>query len=291
MMRGARVRASITGASLAFPAALLVLVLMIAPFLMLARDSFNHFDPVAAMQSAVTLENYTAFFSDPYYRGILATTLEVAGVSTVLALLLGLPTAYLIARGSERLKRICVVLLVLPLLIGSVVRGAGWMILLGHAGILNWLLLKAGWIEQPLQLLYTRQAVIVATLAAVLPYVILSLQSVLEGVDLSIEEAAQNLGANSWTRFFRIVSPLAAPGVAAAAMLVFILCMNSYATPVLLGGNAAAMMAPAVYDQFSRASDWPFGSAMAVILMLVTLAVALAANRLIHARYVKTMLS
>jgi putative spermidine/putrescine transport system permease protein len=112
---------------------------------------------------------------------------------------------------------------------------------------------------------------------------------VLEGIDFSVEEAAQNLGANFFTTFRRIVVPIAAPGVAAGTMLVFILCMNAYATPVLLGGSGITMMAPAVYGQITRASNWPFGAALALILVVATLLIALCSNWLIHRRYVKTM--
>ena len=108
--------------------------------------------------------------------------------------------------------------------------------------------------------------------AVVMPYLILTLQSVLEGMDLSVEEAARNVGASFFTTLRRIVLPIAAPGVAAGTMLVFILCMNAYATPVLLGGSGLTMMAPALYDQITKASNWPFGAALSFLLMYATFA-------------------
>ncbi|HTK00273.1 MAG TPA: ABC transporter permease, partial [Bordetella sp.] len=182
-------------------------------------------------------------------------------------------------------------LLVFPLMVGSVVRAAGWMVILGNAGIVNAVLKRLGLIDQSLQLMYTPTAVVVGTTAVVMPYLILTLQSVLEGMDFSVEEAARNLGADFFTTFRRVVLPIAAPGVAAGTMLVFILCMNAYATPVLLGGTGLTMMAPALYDQITRASNWPFGAAMALILVCATLLLALLSNWLIHRRYVKTMAS
>lgn len=122
-----------------------------------------------------------------------------------------------------------------------------------------------------------------------MPYLILILQSVLEGIDLSVEEAAQNLGAGFLVTLRRVVIPLAAPGIATSTVLVFILCMNAFATPVLLGGTGIMMMAPALYQQMTRASNWPFGAALALILVLTTLVIALLMNWLIHRRYVKTM--
>jgi len=279
------------GAGLAFPAALVVLLIIMVPLLQLVRYSFNHFDPTEMMQQAFTLENYTKFFADPYYRDVFLTTVGVAALCTVLALVLGFPVAYFLARTDSRHKSLYVILLVFPLMVGSVVRAAGWMVILGNAGIVNAVLKRLGLIDQSLQLMYTPTAVVVGTTAVVMPYLILTLQSVLEGMDFSVEEAARNLGADFFTTFRRVVLPIAAPGVAAGTMLVFILCMNAYATPVLLGGTGLTMMAPALYDQITRASNWPFGAAMALILVCATLLLALLSNWLIHRRYVKTMAS
>jgi putative spermidine/putrescine transport system permease protein len=279
------------GPGLAFPATLVVLLVMLVPVLQLARYSLNHFDPTDLMQAAFTFENYAKFFGDPYYRDIFGTTLWVAALCTVLSLVLGFPVAYMLARTQSRHKSLLVILLVFPLIVGNVVRAAGWMVALGNAGVLNVVLQRLHLIDKPLTLMYTPTAVVIGTTAVVMPYLILTLQSVLEGMDLSVEEAARNLGANAFTTFRRVVLPIAAPGVAAGTMLVFILCMNAYATPVLLGGSGLTMMAPALYDQITRASNWPFGAALAVILVGGTLVIALLSNWLIHRRYVKTMAS
>lgn len=276
------------GMSLAFPASIIVLMVIVVPITMLFRYSFNHFDAPQMVQS-FTLENYFKFFQDRYYRDVFRNTLYVASVSTVLALVLGFPVAYFLAKSQSRYKSLFIILLVFPLLVGNVVRAAGWMVILGHAGFVNFVMQWLGLIDQPVKLMYTPFAVIVGTTGVVLPYLILTLQSVLEGIDFSVEEAAQNLGASFFTTFRRIVLPIAAPGVAAGTMLVFILSMNAYATPVLLGGTGITMMAPALYDQMTRASNWPFGSALALILVVATLAMALLSTWLIHRRYVKTM--
>ena len=282
---------SVLGAALAFPASLVVLVIMMVPLVMMLRYSFNQYDPVQMMKAGFTLENYVKFFSDRYYRAVFADTFMVAAACTVLALVLGFPVAYFLARTRTRHKSLLIILLVFPLLVGNVVRAAGWMVVLGNAGFVNAVLMHLGVIEQPLKLLYTPLAVVIGTTAVVMPYMILTLQSVLEGVDFSIEEAARNLGAGSATTFWRITLPIVLPGVAAGTMLVFILCMNAYATPVLLGGSGITMMAPALYQQIARASNWPFGAALAGILIVATLCMALASNWLIHRRYVRTMAS
>lgn len=233
------------GALLAVPASLIVILVIVLPALQLFRYSFNHYEAGQMMQAAFTLENYVRFFSERYYLNILGDTLKVAAVCTLLSLLLGFPVAYFLARTQSRYKSILVILLVFPLLVGNVVRAAGWMVILGNAGFMNALLMATGIIDQPVRLLYTPLAVIMGTTGVVLPYMIITLQSVLEGIDRSVEEAARNLGANNARAFLRVTLPMSAPGVAAGTMLVFILCMNAYATPVLLGGTSLTMMAPA----------------------------------------------
>lgn len=283
-------RGRLLGASMAFPASIVVLVVVVIPILMLFRYSFNQFD-AAQMKAAFSLENYVKFFADPYYRQVFFTTVGIAALCTSLALVLGFPVAYFLAKTQSRFKSLFIILLVFPLLVGNVVRAAGWMVILGNAGVVNSILVGLGVFHEPIRLLYTRGAVVVGTTAVVLPYFVLSLQSVLEGIDFAVEEAARNLGAGFFTTFRRVVLPIAAPGVAAGTVLVFILCMNAYATPVLLGGSGLTMMAPALYDQITKGSNWPFGSAIALVLVCATLAMALLSNWLIHRRYVRTMAS
>jgi putative spermidine/putrescine transport system permease protein len=268
-----------------------VLIIIMLPVLLMFRYSFNYHDAVDIMREGFTLENYVKFFSDAYYRGVFFDTVKIAAICTSLALLLGFPVAYFLAKTQTKHKSLLIILLVFPLMVGNVVRAAGWMVVLGNAGVINAILVWSGAVEQPIKLLYTPLAVVIGTTAVVLPYMILTLQSVLEGIDFTVEEAAQNLGANFVTTFFRVVLPIAAPGVAAGTVLVFILCMNAYATPVLLGGSGITMMAPALYGQIAKASNWAFGSSLALILVVATMLMALVSNWLIHRRYVKTMAS
>lgn len=278
------------GVSLAFPASLMVLIVMVVPILMLFRYSFNQFDS-AAMIESFTLDNYRRFLDDPYYWNVFLNTLYVAAVCTGLALVLGFPVAYFLAKSQSRYKSLFIILLVFPLMVGNVVRAAGWMIILGNAGFVNHVMQWLGLIDAPLKLMYTPLAVIIGTTGVVLPYLILTLQSVLEGIDFSVEEAAQSLGANFFTTFRRVLLPIAAPGVAAGTVLVFILCMNAYATPVLLGGSGITMMAPALYDQITKAANWPFGATLAVVLICATMVMAVLSSWFIHRRYVRTMVA
>ncbi|PLZ02378.1 ABC transporter permease [Burkholderia sp. WAC0059] len=288
---GAGAARAAVGPALALPASLVVLFATVIPALLLFRYSFNHYDPALLMRTAFTFENYVKFVKDPYFFAVLWSTVWMSFVCTLFSLVLGFPLAWALARTQSRFKSLLVTGLVFPMLVGGVVQMVGWMVILGNAGVVNSVLVALHLADRPLRLLYTPLAVMLGLTAYVLPYMVLTLQGVLEGIDFSIEEAARNLGAGPLRTFVRIVVPVAAPGVAAGAMLVFILCMNGYVTPVLLGGTGITMMAPTVYDQISHVSNWPFGAALALVLMVTTLALALGSNFLIHRNYAKTMAS
>lgn len=270
--------------ALILPASVLVVALMVAPLLVLARYSLNIYSPTELMIEAFTGRNYLAAVMDPYYRAVMGTTLWVAALCTTIALVAGFPAAYALARMRGRWKSVLVLVTVFPLMVGNVVRSAGWMTLLGNSGVVNAGLKAMGLTTGPVQLIYTPGAVVAGIVTIVLPYMILTLAAVIEGIAPALEEAAGNLGARPFTVFRRVVLPLAAPGVAAGCALVFILCMNAFATPVLLGGPQFQMMAPAVYDQFVRATNWPFGAALAFILLGVTMTLALVGSALVARR-------
>jgi putative spermidine/putrescine transport system permease protein len=272
---------------LAVPATLLVLMILGLPLVLLFRYSLNQYDRYDMMREALTLDNYAAIFRDAFFRNVLMRTILVAAMSTAVALVLALPVAYFIARAPARFKSALIILVVFPLLVGNLVRAAGWMAVMGNRGFVNQLLLGLGLIDEPLEILYTPTAVVIGIIAVVLPFMTLSLQSVLEQIDPSLEEAAGNLGARPFTAFRRVVLPLAMPGVIAGTVLVFILCMNAYATPVLLGGPRFHMMAPQVYEQITGQSNWPFGGALAFILMGTTLVLTVASTQLMQKSYAR----
>ena len=277
-------RPTLGAVALLLPAALLLCVMMIAPMSMLFRYSLDRFSPTELMIAAVTADNYRAAVSDPYYRDVLGTTLRVALISTALALAGGFPAGYALARIQGRWKGALMLLTIFPLVVGNVVRSAGWTAILGNSGMINGALRALGLIQEPLKLMYTEGAVIAGIVTLVLPYMILTLASVIEGIPRTLEEAAANMGAPPLTVFRRVVLPLALPGVVAGSALVFVLCMNSFATPVLLGGARFKMMAPAVYDQFVTTTNWPFGAALAFLLLAVTLALTLTGSALLQRR-------
>lgn len=276
-------------ALLVVPATLVVVVLLWAPMLLLARVSLNRFDPIQLMVEAVTFDNYARAVADPYYRSVMLTTIVVAALCTLVSLVLGFPVAYWLARTRTRFKGLIIIATVLPLLVGNVVRAAGWVALLGTKGAINVGLMSIGVISVPLEMLYTSGAVVVASVAVVLPYMILALSGVIEAIPRDVEEAASNLGAGALTVAFRVLLPLALPGVLAGTVLVFILCMNAYATPVLLGGPSFKMMAPAIYDEFVRANNWPVGASLAFLLLLTSIVLTVVFGRMLARRLERTV--
>jgi len=267
------------------PATVAVALGLLVPLAILFRYSLNRFVPGRLMVEALTPENYVKFFTDPYYVAVLLRTLRVAGICMALCLALAFPLAYALARTRSRWKSVLIMLVVLPLFVGNAVRAAGWMVMFGSRGLLNTLLGAAGLIHQPLQLMYTEGAVIVGITAVNLPFMVLALSSVIEGIDPALEEAALNLGARPLAVFRRVILPLAMPGVLAGTILVFILGMNAYATPILLGGPRFQMMGPVIYGQFAGQNNWPFGAALSFVLMAATLLLSAASHLVVQRRY------
>jgi putative spermidine/putrescine transport system permease protein len=275
----------LTAAALITPATIFIAVGLLAPLAFLLRYSVNEFEPTKKMMvEAFTFANYVKFFVDPYYSAILWTTVRIAVMVTAACLVLGFPLAYVVARTQSRFKNLLIISIVLPLFVGNSVRAAGWMVVFGNKGFVNAGLMGMGILSQPLEIMFTERAVIIAIIAVNLPFMVLSLQAVIEGIDRSVEEAAFSLGAPPAAMFCRILWPLALPGILAGTILTFILAMNAYATPFLLGGPLFKMMAPLIYNEFTQKTNWPFGGATAFILMSVTLLLTLAANLIIQRR-------
>ncbi len=275
-----------TAAALVLPSTLLVFLFLVLPLLLLFRYSLNRFVPGQFMVEALTAANYVKFVSDPYYVGVLKTTLVVAVAVTALSLAAAFPVALMLVRAGERAKSLLVLAVVLPLFVGNAVRAAGWMVALGQQGLVSGLAQALGLRDKPIDLMFSTTAVVIGILSVNLPFVVLTLESVLEGIDRAAEEAALSLGATPFGVWRLVTLPLAVPGLLAAGILSFILTMNAYATPVLLGGPRFQMMAPRVADEILNQTNWPFGAALAFVLMAVTLALTAAVNFFVGRRYI-----
>ncbi|KJC50416.1 ABC transporter permease [Bradyrhizobium sp. LTSP885] len=272
-------------ALLVLPACLLVLGLLIGPMLLMFRISLNRFSPTQLMIEAFSFENYARAAADPYYQEVILTTLGMALLCTALTLIIAFPAAYWVGRLQSSWKSLVVIATLFPLVVGNVVRSAGWMALFTRDGLINAVLLKVHVISEPLTLMYTPKAVVFGIIAVVLPYMILTIASVIESIPRDLEDAAANLGASALQTFWRVILPLSAPGVAAGSILVFVLCMNTYATAVLLGGPRFKMMAPAIFDQFVRGNNWPMGAALAFMLLALTMSFTIVGSIAFARRY------
>ncbi len=257
--------------SLIGPTTILMTIMFLLPLLIFLRSSFNQYVPGQFMQSAWTGENFVKFLTDPYFLAILGRTFAISVASTLLALLLGFPIAYFLVRTKSKRKSFIIMLIVFPLLVGNMIRNVGWIALFSGSGLINRWLMSIGFIDEPMQILQTPTSVIIAITNVVLPYMVLTLQSVLERIEPALEEAAYDLGASRWTVMKSIVFPLGMPGILAGTLFVFVLSMNAYTTPLVIGGPKVQMMAPALYSQISQASNWPMGAAMATILIVFTI--------------------
>ncbi|POR51763.1 ABC transporter permease [Bosea psychrotolerans] len=277
-------RTGLAGA-LVVPATIFVAIGLLGPIAILFRYSLNQFIPGQFMVDGLTIENYVKFFTDSYYLNVLLRTVRVAVICTVACLIMGFPLAYVLARMQSRFKNLLIMLVVLPLFVGNAVRAAGWMTAFGSKGALNASLMGLGLIDHPIEIMFTENAVLIGIVAVNLPFMVLTLQSVIEGIPRNVEEAAFSLGAGPAAMFRRVLWPLALPGILAGTILTFILAMNAYATPVLLGGPKFQMMGPLVYGQFAQQNNWPFGGAISFILMTATIVLTVAAHLIVQRRY------
>jgi spermidine/putrescine transport system permease protein len=208
---------------------------------------------------------------DPLYGVILLRSVVLSAAATAICIVLAFPLALFISRAT-RYKNLYLQLVMLPFWTSFLVRTYAWMFLLRDTGLVNTALIGLGVLRQPLPLLYNDAAVLLGLVYAFLPFMVLPLYATLERMDPALLEAAADLGARPRAAFFRVIVPLAKPGIWAGIALVFIPCLGAYLTPDLLGGGKSVMIGNLVQNQFTNARDWPFGSVASLTLMLLTLA-------------------
>jgi len=265
------------------PALLLLLFAFAAPLGILIVYSFYESRPGGVMIPAFTLRNYLRFLGDPFYLYVLWATVLLGLWVTAWCIVLGYPLAYVLARTRSRhIRGILVTLLLVPLMTSVVVRSYGWMILLANNGLVNKALLALGVVQSSVQLLFNPTGVVIALVAILLPYVILTLMPVIQNIDPSLEEASQSLGASPWRMFRDVVIPLSLPGVGAGSILVFVLTIAAYATPRLVGGSRLLVIPIFVYDQTMALLNWPFASATSFILLALVLGLMALQGRLVE---------
>ncbi|CDZ25832.1 ABC transporter permease [Neorhizobium galegae] len=248
------------------PAAILLCVFLVLPYLNIVVMSFRMPGQGTPYGPGFTLGNYGKFFSDFFYVQQVINTLWIGFLTTFLCLILGYPVAWQLARGASTFRALGYALVLSPLLVGIVIRSYGWTILLGNNGIINRTLTGWGLIDGPLPLMYNALGIIIALVHVFLPFMILPIMSAIQGIDPSLEAAARSLGASKVTSFRRITLPLSLPGIQAGCILVFVLSLSAYVTPSLIGGLRVKTMAVTVVDALIDTFQWPFGSALALML-------------------------
>ncbi len=224
----------------------------------------------------LTTESYARFFSDFLYTALFLKSLAYAAITALVCLVISYPLAMLIARSPQKHRDLLVLLVILPFWSNFLIRVYAWIIILGpqsvFVGALNAML---GWVGiEPLALLYTPFAVIVGLVYVHLPFMVLPLYANLEKHDPALLDAAQDLGANGWQRFWRVTFPLSLPGVYAGAALVFIPALGMFAVPDILGGTGGIMIGNVIKQQFLDTRDWPFGSVLSMVLTVMAIALA-----------------
>lgn len=251
------------------PSLTAVFLLLVVPVIFVVVYSFWLRAPTGAVIPAFQFGNYARFFEDLFYPTILFRTLRVAVVCVFLCLVMGYIPAYFFYRSKSRYRRALILLIMIPFWISFIIRTMSWINILGTTGFLNHFLLRLGVISTPLSLLYNEAAVLMGLIQYLLPFMILNIFVSLEGIDKNLLEAARSMGCNEWQAFKEVTLPLSLPGVSAGCLLVFVLTAGTYLPPMILGGPGNEMIANLIFKRVIGTLDWPFGSAISVILLLL----------------------
>jgi spermidine/putrescine transport system permease protein len=246
-----------------------LVALFAAPFAIVLSYSVLSRGPYGGVEQPATLENYARLF-DPLYLAILLRSFLIAASATVLCLIVAFPAALFIARSTKR-RNLYLQLVMLPFWTSFLVRTYAWIFLLRETGLVNTALQGIGIIRDPLPLLYNDGAVLLGLVYGYVPFMVLPIYATLERLDPSLAEAAADLGARPIATLFRVIVPLARPGIIAGSVLVFVPCLGAYLTPDLLGGGRTVLVGNLVQNQFTTARDWPFGSAVSIGLMAIVM--------------------
>ncbi len=256
------------------PAVLVLAVLFAYPLLGIVTRS--------VYKAGYTLDMYRQIFRVPVYLQVLLATFKVSALVTVVCLALGYPLAYLLATRRPRTAQLLMIIVVLPFFTSIIVRTYAWMVLLGRNGIVNQYLIALGLAPAPLPLLYNAAGVVIGMTYVLLPLMVLTIWSVMRGIDPALVRAAHSLGASPAQAFRRIYLPLSAPGIAGGTLLVFLLSLGFFITPALMGGPSDVMIAMLIEREVEFTLNWSFASTLAVVLLVLTLAGFVVYNRLVR---------
>ena len=275
-------RAAFLGLSL--PATAALLAFLVAPILVmsslslrpeLTRDLLGPFDP--------TLEHYQQVLAVDDYWELLRTSAVMAFIVALVATALAYPVAYFLAFRAGKRAGLYLILLLVPFWTSYLLRVMAWKLMLGSNGVINEVLTGVGLIDEPLKaLLYNRNAVVVTLIYVWIPFATLPLLAILGRIDVRLHDAAADLYGSPFQQFIRVTLPLSLPGIAAAFLMVFIPTIGEYVTPLLVGGTNGIMFGNVIQDFFTKSANWPLGSALSVLMLLVTLVLVAIGVRIVR---------
>lgn len=267
------------------PLTLLFLTLVLTPLALTLLLSFAQLDYNTGIQPGYTLEHYLLVLTDSYFLEIFWRTFWIAGLTTLICVLIGAPEAYVLSRMRKPWRTLFLLVVLSPLLISLVVRAFGWSLLLGPNG-------PVGGAAQALglgSLLYTPTATIIGLVHVMLPFMVIPVWTSLQKLDPAVEQASYSLSASRAQTLWRVILPQTMPGILSGSLIVFGLSASSFAIPALLGGRRLKMVATIVYDEFLTELNWPLGAAIAVLLLVANLAIMLSYNRVVERSYRRSL--
>jgi putative spermidine/putrescine transport system permease protein len=263
------------------------LALVAWPLFLLLRMSLSVPERGRVFGVGLSSGNYAEVFTNPIFLETLFVTFRIGCWVSVCTLLLGFPLAIFIWRSKTRVRALVLFITLAPILVSVVVRSYGWVVLLSNKGLVNSFLLYFGVIDRPIRLIFNETGVIIGMVHVLLPFMVLSILSSLQSIDKSLEDAASTLGATPFRANIDIVLPLVIPGVVAGVILVFILAVGSFITPVLLGGQVVMTLPILALQQFQTTFNWALGSAIAMVLLAAVLGMTLLFERVMRKRLLK----
>ncbi|OYU46991.1 MAG: ABC transporter permease [Rhizobiales bacterium PAR1] len=268
------------------PALALFLAVVIVPLAMTVLLSFHDWGQYKGIETVFILKNWQEIWSDSYFHEMFLRTLRIAGLATLITVVLGAPEAYILNRMRGTWKGLFLLIILGPLLISVVARTLGWALLFGGKnGVANIALMRLGLIDAPLPFMFTETGVVIALAHVLMPFMVLSVWAALQKLDPQIENAALALGARHVTVVRRIILPQIMPGLLSGGIIVFSLAASAFATPAIIGGRRLKVAATLAYDEFLNTLNWPLGAAVAVLLLIALVTIVVASNALIERRY------
>jgi ABC-type spermidine/putrescine transport system permease subunit I len=266
------------------PGFFLLLIFFLFPMVKLLHMSFMKYDRITLYQAVITWENYGKFFGDPYFIEMIFNSLKVGFYTTLFSLLIGYPLAYYLTRIRGIERTILTAACMLPIFVTILVTTLGWYIILLPFGIVQNLLLYLGLHQGPLRWMQSMPALIAVLVHLHIPFVVLMLVASIQNVSQEKVDAAKILGASTFRVFQKVVIPLTVPGIVSSAILVFAESISSYLVPVLITGEKISLLPLSIFSYTSELMNWPFASAIAILLLvivlIVTYAVIMLTNRM-----------